>query len=56
MVFHDVEYQIFRNITVLEKTRADGRAMDEIRPLSTDIDLLQGVVVVHYLQGDRHKV
>ena len=40
MVFHDVEYQIFRNITVLEKTRADGRAMDEIRPLSTDIDLL----------------
>lgn len=40
MVFHDVEYQIFRNITVLEKTRADGRAMDEIRSLSTDIDLL----------------
>ena len=40
LVFSDVEYEIFRNITVIEKTRADGRAMDEIRPLSTDIDLL----------------
>ena len=40
LVFHDVEYEIFRNITVLEHTRADGRRMDEIRPLSTDIDLL----------------
>ena len=40
LVFSDVEYEIFRNITVLEHTRADGRAMDEIRPLSTAIDLL----------------
>ncbi len=40
LIFHDVEYEIFRNITVLEHTRADGRRMDEIRPLSTDIDLL----------------
>ena len=40
LVFHDVEYEIFRNITVLEHTRADGRQMDEIRPLSTEIDLL----------------
>ena len=40
LVFSDVEYEIFRNITVLEKTRADGRAMDEIRALSTNIDLL----------------
>ena len=40
LVFSDIEYEIFRNITVIEKTRADGRAMDEIRPLSTDIDLL----------------
>jgi len=40
LVFSDVEYEIFRNITVLEHTRADGRAMDEIRELSTDIDLL----------------
>ena len=40
LVFSDIEYTIFRNITVLEKTRADGRKMDEIRPLSTDIDLL----------------
>ena len=40
LVFSDIEYEIFRNITVLEHTRADGRAMDEIRPLSTAIDLL----------------
>jgi len=40
LVFSDVEYEIFRNITVLEHTRADGRQMDEIRPLSTAIDLL----------------
>ena len=40
LIFSDIEYEIFRNITVLEKTRADGRKMDEIRPLSTDIDLL----------------
>ena len=40
LVFSDIEYTIFRNITVLERTRADGRRMDEIRPLSTDIDLL----------------
>ncbi len=40
LIFSDVEYEIFRNIVVKEKTRADGRAMDEIRPLSTDIDLL----------------
>ena len=40
LIFHSVEYELFRNIVVNEKTRADGRAMDEIRPLSTDIDLL----------------
>lgn len=40
LVFSDIEYEIFRNITVLEHTRADGRRMDEIRPLSTAIDLL----------------
>lgn len=40
LVLESIEYDIFRAITVNEKTRADGRAMDEIRPLSTDIDLL----------------
>ena len=34
------KYRLFRNIVVKEKIRADGRKMDEIRPLSTDIDLL----------------
>jgi len=40
MVLSDIEYKLFRNIVVKEKKRADGRKMDEIRPLSTDIDLL----------------
>ena len=40
LIMEEVEYEIFRNIVVKEKTRADGRAMDEIRALSTDIDLL----------------
>lgn len=40
MVVSDIEYELFRSIVVKEKQRADGRMMDEIRPLSTDIDLL----------------
>src|SRR5574344_1794201 len=40
LVLESIEYKIFRNIVVKEHTRADGRAMNEIRPLSTDIDLL----------------
>lgn len=40
LVLEEIEYEIFRQIVVNEHTRADGRAMDEIRPLSTDIDIL----------------
>ena len=40
LVLEEIEYEIFRNIVVKEHTRADGREMNEIRPLSTDIDLL----------------
>ena len=40
LVLEQIEYEIFRKIVVKEHTRADGRAMDEIRPLSTDIDIL----------------
>ena len=40
MVLENIEYDIFRSITVDEHTRSDGRKMDEIRPLSTAIDLL----------------
>ena len=40
MVVSEIEYDLFRSIVVKEKLRADGRKMDEIRPLSTDIDLL----------------
>mgnify|MGYP004498886419 CR=1 FL=1 len=43
LVLESIEYDIFRSITVNEKTRSDGRAMDEIRPLSTEIDILPRV-------------
>ena len=39
-IFGSIEYELFRNITVLENTRSDGREMTEIRPIETDIDLL----------------
>ena len=40
LVLESIEYDIFRSITVNEKTRADGRVMNEIRPLSGEIDIL----------------
>ena len=40
LVVSKIEYELFRNIVVKEGIRSDGRAVDEIRPLSTDIDLL----------------
>jgi len=40
LIFEEVKYQTFRKIVVIEKVRADGRKMNEIRPLSTDIDIL----------------
>jgi len=40
LVLSDIEYKVFRNIVVNEKIRADGRKMTEIRPITTDIDLL----------------
>ena len=40
LILEEVEYEVFRKIVVKEHIRADGREMTEIRPLSTDIDLL----------------
>lgn len=40
LVFGEIEYELFRAIVVKEGMRADGRSMTEIRPISTDIDLL----------------
>ncbi len=40
LVFGELEYELFRSIVVKEHLRADGRSMTEIRPISTDIDLL----------------
>ena len=40
LVLENIEYELFRSIVVREKLRADGREMTQIRPLSTDIDIL----------------
>ena len=40
LILSELEYRDFRNIVVNEKLRIDGRKMNEIRPLSTAIDLL----------------
>lgn len=40
LILEDIEYRCFRNIVVKEKTRLDGRKMNEIRDLSMGIDLL----------------
>ena len=40
LILSDIEYRDFRKIVVDEKLRIDGRKMTEIRPLSTDIDIL----------------
>lgn len=40
IIYGNVEYELFRNIVVKEKVRADGRKMDEIRPLSASVDFL----------------
>ena len=40
IIYNEVEYELFRQIVVKEHTRADGRLMDEIRPLSACVDYL----------------
>ncbi|MBN1878874.1 polyribonucleotide nucleotidyltransferase [bacterium] len=40
LLFKDTEKRVARNLILREKRRNDGRALDEIRPISIDIDLL----------------
>ena len=40
LILANIEYEIFRQIVVKERTRADGREMTEIRSLSAMIDIL----------------
>jgi len=40
LILESIEYDIFRSITVNEKTRSDGRKMDQIRDLSASVDIL----------------
>ena len=40
LIYNEVEYSTFRSIITKEKIRPDGRKMDEIRPLSAEIDFL----------------
>ncbi|MBR3897842.1 MAG: polyribonucleotide nucleotidyltransferase [Bacilli bacterium] len=40
LIYNDVLYSLFRNIITVEKQRPDGRGLEEIRPLSAEIDFL----------------
>lgn len=39
-ILHDLEKDIVRKMITLEKIRPDGRAVDEVRPVSCEIDIL----------------
>lgn len=43
MILHDIEEKIVRHGIVEEESRPDGRSLDEIRPISVDIDILPKV-------------
>ena len=38
--FHDVEWEVVRQVVLTERTRLDGRKLDEIRPIWCEIDYL----------------
>lgn len=38
--YHDLEKEIVRNLIIFDKYRADGRKINEIRPIDTKIDIL----------------
>ncbi len=40
MYLHDLEKDVIRNMMIDEKVRLDGRALDQVRPLEMEIDLL----------------
>jgi len=42
-ILHDVEKDIVRNAIVLENKRPDGRSLEEIRPISIKMDILENV-------------
>jgi polyribonucleotide nucleotidyltransferase len=41
--FHRLEYEVFRKTLLAEKQRSDGRAFDEIRPISIELGVLPRV-------------
>ena len=40
--FHDTEKDAIRNMVLAERTRLDGRKLDEIRPIWSEVDYLPG--------------
>ena len=38
--FHDLQYDVVRDMILNERTRLDGRALNEIRPLDMEVDVL----------------
>lgn len=38
--YHDLEWEVIRNMIIDEKVRLDGRGLDQVRPLSMEVDVL----------------
>ncbi len=38
--YHDVQYDVVRNMILNDKVRLDGRGLEEVRPLSMEVDVL----------------
>ncbi|MEO5592574.1 MAG: polyribonucleotide nucleotidyltransferase [Chitinophagaceae bacterium] len=38
--YHDVQYNVVRDMILNDKVRLDGRGLDQVRPLSMEIDIL----------------
>lgn len=56
LIFHGIEYELFRNIVVKEKTRADGRKWMKLDHYLQILICYLDVMVALYLLGDKHKV
>ena len=38
--YHDVQYNVIRDMMLNDKVRVDGRKLDEVRPLNMEVDIL----------------
>lgn len=56
MILEHILAEEVRRLITNDKIRPDGRAVNEIRPLSSRIDILKERMVLPYLQEGKRKV